>query len=776
MSEASVYGGRVHCSGMIPEDTSLDITGQVKQALFEIDSLLAKGGSDKTRILTATIWLADIGDFAAMNAVWDAWVVPWPDAGAGNGSGEPERSEDEDRDHGGRGGLERQASMRAAARDLARADYRPEIDGLRAVAVLAVVGYHVFPDSIRSGFVGVDIFFVISAYLITTLLLLNLRRGQFSYVGFYIRRINRLYPALLLVLASSLVAGWLLMTAFEYKLFGKQVGAAAVYLSNILLWHEAGYFDIDLELKPLLHLWSLAVEEQFYLIWPPVLVLAWKRKWNLVRMIGAIALLSFAADLFELDRDAVATFFSPATRFWELAAGGLLAALEDRSISLLSNHKSMLAGLGFALLGAGFVLNDGSVPFPGWLGWLPCGGAFLVLAAGPTAWLNRRVLALRPLVWIGLISYPLYLWHWPLLSFAHIVDTATPSLVTRVALSGLAFPLAWATYTFVEKPIRFGGGGSGGGKALVLLAMLLVVGALGAGVYRLDGFPGRAFVGEKRAPVVREPGEPGPGCVDRGRLPVELADLCVLHLNAGNRPRIILWGDSHAEVWAIPLGRLAWARGFDLLVLRQDGCPPIEGVWRPVNNASRTSCETPDIMRRIEDGIAGLKPDIVILAARWSLYSQGWMRNGRLLKANGFLTDVPVAAATLETSRQALARQLPRSIGKLQEQGIRVVVLKNPPVLNWEVTNPRKSLAEVQVTAAEHAAASSFTDDVFGKIADVAIFDPAADLCHDACAVERGGRLLYFDDNHLSQSGAVAYVDALGAVLDRELAKVKDHR
>jgi peptidoglycan/LPS O-acetylase OafA/YrhL len=664
--------------------------------------------------------------------------------------------------------------VHAAAHGLARTDYRPEIDGLRAVAVLAVVGFHAFPDGIKSGFVGVDIFFVISAYLITTLLLLNLKRGRFSYTGFYIRRINRLFPALLLVLAGSLVAGWLLMAAFEYKLFGKQVAAASVYLSNFLLWHEAGYFDVDSELKPLLHLWSLAVEEQFYLLWPPVLVFAWMRKWNLVRMIGLVALLSFAIDLFELDRDAVGTFFSPATRFWELAAGGLLAAIEERSPGLLPNHKDLLAGLGFALLGAGFLLIDDKAPFPGWLGWLPCGGAFFVIAAGPTAWLNRRILALRPMVWIGLISYPLYLWHWPLLSFAHILDTSVPSLVTCVALCGLAFPLAWATYAFVEKPVRFGKGG--GGKALVLLAMLLVVGALGMGVYLLQGFPGRTFIGEKRPPVVREPGDPRAGCDDRDKLPAELAGLCMVHLKAGARPRIVVWGDSHAEVWAVPLAELARARGFELIVLHHDACPPIEGVWRPAGNASLTPCETPDIMRRIEDDVVALKPDIVILAARWSLYSHGWIRNGRLLKANGFVTDVPVAAATLETSRQALARQIPRSIEKLQAAGIRVVVVKNPPVLNWEVTNTRKSLAEVQVTAADHAARSRFTDDVFAKITDLAVFDPSADLCRDTCAVERQGRLLYFDDNHLSQPGAIAYVDALGGVLDRELAKIGPRR
>jgi peptidoglycan/LPS O-acetylase OafA/YrhL len=651
--------------------------------------------------------------------------------------------------------------------DLARPGYRPDIDGLRAIAVLAVVGFHAFPAWVKGGFVGVDVFFVISAYLITTLLLLNLRRGQFSYLHFYIRRINRLFPALLLVLVVSLLAGWFLLTAFEYKLFGKQVAAASVYLSNILLWHEAGYFDIDSELKPLLHLWSLAVEEQFYLVWPPILAFAWRRKWNLPAMLAAIALLSFAADLFELDRNAVATFFSPATRFWELAAGGLLAALEERRIDPLPGvrAKGLLAAAGVALLAAGLVVIDGNVPFPDWPALLPCGGAFLLIAAGPTAWVNRRVLALRPLVAIGLISYPLYLWHWPLLSFAHIVDTATPSLLTRSVLAVLAFPLATATYLFVEKPIRFGPGG--GRKAAVLLGLLLAVGALGAAVYAKQGFPSRTMIGQKRPAVQHAPDVPMPPCTGREVLPPAVASICVIHMNAGAKQRVVLWGDSHTGAWSIPLVALAKARGFELFVLRHDGCPPVAGVWRPANNASITLCETPDIMRRIEDGIVALEPNVVVLAARWSLYSHGFVRNGRLMKANGFLADRPVTVATEETSQAALARQIPATIRALQAKGIRVIVIENPPVLHWDVSNQRKSLAEVQVTAAEHAALSRFTDGIFARLKEVTILDPAKDLCHDAtCDVERGGQLLYFDDNHLSAVGARGYQGELGAMVD----------
>ena len=193
--------------------------------------------------------------------------------------------------------------------------YRSDIDGLRAVAVLTVLGFHAFPTWVTGGFIGVDIFFVISGYLISGIILGRLAVATFSFADFYVRRIRRVFPALLVVLAACLVAGWFLLLPFEYKIFGKHVAAAAAFASNFLLWKEASYFDLDSELKPLLHLWSLGVEEQFYLLWPAILFVAWKRKWNLFWVIACVASLSFAIDLAIVERYRTAAFFSPATRF-----------------------------------------------------------------------------------------------------------------------------------------------------------------------------------------------------------------------------------------------------------------------------------------------------------------------------------------------------------------------------------------------------------------------------------------------------------------------------
>lgn len=208
---------------------------------------------------------------------------------------------------------------------LSHPKYRPDVDGLRAIAVLAVVFFHAFPSLIRGGFVGVDVFFVISGYLISTIIFENLDRGTFSFSEFYARRIKRIFPALILVLVACFVFGWFVLLADEYKQLGKHIAASAGFISNIIFWNEAGYFDNAQETKPLLHLWSLGIEEQFYILWPLVIWVIWKRKFNLLTITFFLAIASFMLNLKGVQQDAVATFYSPQTRFWELLSGSLLA-------------------------------------------------------------------------------------------------------------------------------------------------------------------------------------------------------------------------------------------------------------------------------------------------------------------------------------------------------------------------------------------------------------------------------------------------------------------
>lgn len=332
--------------------------------------------------------------------------------------------------------------------------YRPDIDGLRAVAVLLVVICHAFPRAIPGGFIGVDIFFVISGYLISSIIFSSLEDGKFSIAGFYIRRIRRIFPALLIVMGCSLAFGWATFFADEYTQLAKHVAGGAAFVSNFLFYHESGYFDNTSETKPMLHLWSLAIEEQFYIFWPLLLAFMWKRKWSFLRITTVVAVISFAANIYLSEESPVAAFYWPISRFWELMTGGLLAYAALHEPELIRRNKNLQSTIGFILLLVGAALINSRREFPGWWALLPAVASFFTISAGPEGWFNKYVLSTRVFVWFGLISYPLYLWHWPLLSFVKIIDGSLGGRIMRVAAVIAAIALAWLTYRFVEKPIR----------------------------------------------------------------------------------------------------------------------------------------------------------------------------------------------------------------------------------------------------------------------------------------------------------------------------------
>jgi peptidoglycan/LPS O-acetylase OafA/YrhL len=364
---------------------------------------------------------------------------------------------------------------------LSHLKYRPDIDGLRAVAVLSVVGFHAFPAWIPGGFVGVDIFFVISGFLISSIIFDNLQSGRFSFGEFYARRVLRIFPALLVVLVACFMFGWIALLAGEYQQLGKHIAAATAFISNFIFWGESGYFDNAAETKPLLHLWSLGIEEQFYILWPLLLWTGSKRQIGFALILIAGIALSFALNIYDTARDSSAAFYSPQTRFWELMAGGALARfmkVRQEAVRKLPPHLwNVLASGGLLLIVFSVMQINSKFAFPGWWSLLPVLGALLMIAAGTSGLPNRLFLSAPPMVWFGLISYPLYLWHWPLLSFSWIIESQTPSRGVRVLAVALAILLAWGTYQYIERPIRFGGRRRG--RVVVLLFAMLVMGALG---------------------------------------------------------------------------------------------------------------------------------------------------------------------------------------------------------------------------------------------------------------------------------------------------------
>ena len=337
---------------------------------------------------------------------------------------------------------------------MSKETYRPDIDGLRAVAVLAVVIYHAFPKALPGGFVGVDIFFVISGYLISGILFKSLSNGTFSFAEFYSRRIRRLFPALVTMFFLTLFAGYYYLLSDEFEQFGKHVAASCVFIQNNTLLKESGYFDSAAELKPLLHLWSLAVEEQFYIFFPPLLILLWRKKWPITSILAAFLLISFFANLVMSAKDSASDFFLTPYRCWELMAGAMLAwrHFSKGQDTRFGNFYSIF---GLLLITFSLIWLDKSNLYPGWRAIFPVTGTVLLIAAGPGPTINRWLLSNPISIWVGLISYPLYLFHWPALSFLRILKGEHPSSVSILLAVGLSFALAALTYYFVEKKIRY---------------------------------------------------------------------------------------------------------------------------------------------------------------------------------------------------------------------------------------------------------------------------------------------------------------------------------
>ena len=348
-------------------------------------------------------------------------------------------------------------------------DFRDDINGLRAVAIALVVCFHAFPGLAPGGFIGVDIFFVISGYLISRIVLKDLDAGRFEFMPFYGRRARRLLPALFLVLGSTAAFGWISLYSFEFESLGKHTLGALAFVSNLVAWNEVGYFDEAALRKPLIHLWSLGVEEQFYLFFPAVIWAATRCRFRALHVIAVGLLASFAANIAMAASDPGAAFFSPMTRIWEILIGSMLAAVQRErahvcgSGSQSSMHTARptshrlardgLSVIGASLIGVAAVEFDSSLIFPGWYALLPTCGTALLIAAGERAAINRLVLANRWIGALGLISYPLYLWHWPLLSLGAILQPDARPMTVNIVAVVAAIALSALTYLGVERPL-----------------------------------------------------------------------------------------------------------------------------------------------------------------------------------------------------------------------------------------------------------------------------------------------------------------------------------
>src|SRR3979411_1808541 len=490
--------------------------------------------------------------------------------------------------------------------------YRPDIDGLRAIAVMLVVNFHAFPEAMPGGFIGVDIFFVISGFLITGIIVRELDQQRFSLLAFYNRRIRRIFPALIVVLCATLVLGALWMLPAPYAQLSADVFSSAAFFANIALLLQSGYFNIESAKKPLLHLWSLGIEEQFYLFWPLILMLVARMRLSILVAASVLGVASFVLNVALIGPNPVATFYLPFTRAWELLAGAVLACSWNQ-VRQAGAPSNLRASLGILLIAIAAGVLDTKSAFPGWWAILPVAGAALLLSA-PVAGFCRTLLASRPLVWIGLISYPLYLWHWPLLGCFVIIQFGPLTLLERGLIVGLSFALAWLTYRVVESPFRFSRPSPL--KIAGLCAGMVLIALAGSVIVEGRGFDFRL------PPEIRDmadvPTQSSKWPFHESLLylshEMSFADSCV---DRGRRPLILVWGDSPAGALLPGLRKAQETRAFGIAQFTSSSCVP----------ALNTDVAGVPNCRAINDKVLALahqiRPDIVLLHSTWDRYLDG---------------------------------------------------------------------------------------------------------------------------------------------------------
>jgi peptidoglycan/LPS O-acetylase OafA/YrhL len=475
--------------------------------------------------------------------------------------------------------------------------YRADIDGMRAVAVIAVVLFHAFPKVLPGGFAGVDAFFVISGYLITSIIVGGLDGDGFSFADFYARRVRRLFPALIVVLIATLAAGFWILLPSALASLAKNAMASAFFSANLMLWSETGYFDIDAKFKPLLHLWSLGIEEQFYLAWPLALWLT-VRRWRTALIVGTI-IGSFTLNIALIDKYPEATFYLPFTRIWELIAGALLVGLSVKSTPLREVAFPIFACVGSILV---FTLTDSHTQFPGWAALAPVAvTAAAILSEGSVC--NRLLLSNPTAVFIGKISYPLYLWHWPLLVFGRIYPLRPLTAPETVGLILAAFVLAWLTYALIEKPFRFrqllGVRTALAGMATAVLVAAFVL----VKPPRLPGEIQQLVDTSVGAPEWREH-----KCfLMRGDQRLDFTSACVDE----ERPLVALWGDSAAASLMPGLRDLQSDHHFGIAQFTTSGCQPL----LVASAETDALCVTRN--RAVLSRLSEIKPQAVLLNALW---------------------------------------------------------------------------------------------------------------------------------------------------------------
>ncbi|MBN5408485.1 acyltransferase [Serratia marcescens] len=638
-------------------------------------------------------------------------------------------------------------------------NYRRDIDGLRAIAIILVVLYHSGVGFLSGGFIGVDVFFVISGFLIGGIIYTETTQNKFSYSKFYVRRIKRIAPALIAMLIVCSAFAFFYLSALELKDFSLFSSATILSVPNIMLWHKTNYFSPSAELNPLLMTWSLGVEEQFYIFLPIIFSIIVKANIKVVKTISVLSIASFILCIILTKTSPLFSFFMLPTRAWELGAGVIISIMhkEGRFNSLKASHREWLFLAGLAMILFAALTFDKKTEFPGYSATLPVlGSIFLILSNGK---LSSIILGNRVMVFIGLVSYSWYLWHWPLLSFARIGIDERLSLHAGLLISTVALFIAYLSYLFVETPFRkrvhlsnpkiiFG--------YILVSAALLLPTALG---YLLKGIP------QRLSPEVVQ--------VDKDKLE-RVADRCLVGYGAKTYSRdetclpnssqdaVALVGDSHAA--ALRGGVEKYAKNNNLVVyqINKASCPMLVGATRTINTYPAHGAECDEFNKNALNLISeNKKIKTVIISALWdsAIYDN----------SGSYKSTV-----TTETGISALSSGLNELVNQLKAARKEVIIVSDVPQLDFDVVKNidnqqiplRKlinSLLSREKTADEftvrYQLPHSDVNDLLTSIAQekgIRKFNPADNLCDNTgCKFKSKDRPFYYDNQHLTTLGSI---------------------
>jgi len=627
--------------------------------------------------------------------------------------------------------------------------YRPEIDGLRSLAVVPVILFHAGFTFFSGGFVGVDIFFVISGYLITSILAAEIAQGNFSILKFYERRARRILPALFFVIITTVPFALAWMLDSDLQNLGRSIMSVAVFASNLFFWRNTDYFDPAAGEQPLLHTWSLAVEEQYYIFFPLFLLLAWKlKKPGLTLFILCITCVSLALSEWGATYHPAINFYLLPTRAWELLAGSLVAMLLfsrpkiTAAAPAFNLYKAALAITGTAMVLYSIFVFDEATPFPSLYTVVPVLGTCLIILFASPQCLTGKVLSLKPMVAIGLVSYSAYLWHQPIFALYRLSplqlsaydEAVFPILIVTV------FFLAWISWKYIEAPFRYKNRISQAGIfkwATASIVLLLAIGGTLNVVFtpKVDPF------------AVNVQDCPG---YDAGG-----SELVCKKIGTGSR-LVVLFGDSHV----LPLiDAFTEDTAMTYMFISIPGCPPLVGLERYDGIGNSSNCDKPGQLARYADQVASLQPEKIILVGRWTLYMHGWQKKNVLQKKHHLLqletgekglTPQQVVAAGVEATVKFFTRTTPSSKLFIVEQVPDIQMFGHVKAV---VSALGDNVPRTAIDAWDQGEMAMLESETHGGL--LKVIRTKQYFCDaTTCEIGKDKSFYYLDDNHLSASGA----------------------